>query len=187
MGIEAFIIHYGYIVVLVGTFFEGETILVLAGFLAHRGYMDFRLVVMLAFAGTLAGDQLYYYIGRIKGVSYFERRKSWKTKSERVFRLARRHQVLVMTVFRFIYGIRTVTPFIMGASGIDPLRFLVFNALGALLWAPAVAGLGYVFGHAAKIILQDIKRYELVLMGVIVLGGLVIWMFHVFGRKDPRR
>jgi len=53
MSLEEIISNYGYAALLIGTFIEGETILVLAGFAAHRGYLDLPLVVTCAFIGTL--------------------------------------------------------------------------------------------------------------------------------------
>ena len=183
MGIEAFIIHYGYIVILIGTFFEGETILVLAGFLAHRGYLIFSLVVLSAFIGTFAGDQLYFFIGRKKGMAYIDDHQFLKAKSVHALELLHRHKTLIIIAFRFIYGIRTITPFLIGASGISPWRFLVFNFLGGFTWALAITSLGYMFGHAAELLLHDIKRYEFIIMGAIILAGLVIWMLHSIAGK----
>ena len=84
MGNEAYIIHFGYIVILLSTFFAGEAILVLAGFLAHQGYLTFSLVVLVAFTGSLVSDQLYFFLGRKKGLVYLNKHPSWKTKSDRI-------------------------------------------------------------------------------------------------------
>ena len=65
---ENWVTHFGYMAILIGTFLEGETILVLGGFLAHRGYLHLPWVIASAFAGTFAGDQLYFYLGRFKGM-----------------------------------------------------------------------------------------------------------------------
>ena len=186
MGIETYIIHYGYIVILLGTFFEGETVLVIAGFLAHRGYLAFYLVVLCAFAGTFAGDQLYFFIGRKKGMAYLDTNRSWKVKSGRALKLLLRHQTLVILVFRFIYGIRTITPFLIGASGISVWRFMVLNTIGGLTWALTITSLGYVFGHAAELVLQDIKQYEFTIIGAIILTGLVIWTLYFIAGKRGR-
>ena len=183
MGIETYITQYGYIIILLGTFFEGETVLVLAGFLAHSGYLAFSLVVLFGFAGTFAGDQLYFFIGRKKGMAYLDDHQSLKAKSGRALELMHRHKTLIIIGFRFIYGIRTVTPFLIGASGISPWRFLLFNSLGGLTWALAITSLGYVFGHAAELLLHDIKRYEFIIMGAIILAGLVIWMLYFIAGK----
>jgi membrane protein DedA with SNARE-associated domain len=59
----------------------------------------------------------------------------------------------------------------------------VFNFLGGLTWPVVITGLGYMFGHAAELLLHDIKRYEFIIMGVIILAGLVIWMLHFIAGK----
>ena len=100
---------YGYAAIAVGTFFEGETVLVLGGFAAHQGYLNLSWVVISAFAGTLCGDQLYFYLGRSQGTNVLEKRPYWRSKSKRVFNLLHRHQFLVTVGFRFLYGLRTVT------------------------------------------------------------------------------
>jgi membrane protein DedA with SNARE-associated domain len=183
MGIEAYIIRFGYIVILLGTFFGGEAILVLAGFLVHRGYLAFSLVVLVAFTGSLVSDQLYFSLGRKKGLAYLDKHPSWKTKSDRIRKLIQQHQNLVTLLFRFVYGIRTITPFLIGVSGVSLFKFSVLNAAGALTWAIALTSSGYVFGHAAELLLNDIKRYEFILMGVIILVGLVVWIFYSIAEK----
>jgi membrane protein DedA with SNARE-associated domain len=51
--LESIIETYGYWALLVGTFFEGETVLVLGGFAAHRGYLTLPWVILAAFIGSL--------------------------------------------------------------------------------------------------------------------------------------
>lgn len=64
---EALVARYGYLAVLVGTFLAGGTILVLAGFAAHRGWLELPFVLLAAFAGSAAGDQFYFTIDRRRG------------------------------------------------------------------------------------------------------------------------
>ena len=63
LTLESIIDTYGYVAVTIGTFFEGETILVIAGFAAHQGYMKLPGVIIAAFIGTVFGDQLFFYLG----------------------------------------------------------------------------------------------------------------------------
>lgn len=186
MGNEAYIIHFGYIVILLSTFFAGEAILVLAGFLAHQGYLTFSLVVLVAFTGSLVSDQLYFFLGRKKGLVYLDKHPSWKTKSDRIRNLMQRHQNLVILLFRFVYGIRAITPFLIGISGVSSFKFLVLNAAGAITWAIAFTSLGYIFGHAAELLLDDIQQYEFIIMGVIILVGLVVWMLKAHAEKKEK-
>ena len=185
MVLEDLLSTYGYLAIVVGTFLEGETILVLGGFAAHRGYLELPWVIIWAFLGTLSGDQLYFYIGRHKGRGVLERRPGWKTKSEKVFRLLEQHQIKLMLGFRFLYGLRTVTPFIIGASNISPVRYLLLNILGAALWAVVVGALGYLFGQTLEIIIEDIKHYELEAFAILIGIGLILWWSR--GRINKRK
>ena len=185
MTLEGLISSYGYAAVAVGTFVEGETILVLGGFAAHRGYLELPWVMVAAFVGTLCGDQLYFYLGRTHGSALLDRRPLWRAKAQRAFHLLETHQTLFILGFRFLYGIRTVAPFAIGLSGVSPLRYLLLNAIGAASWAVVIGGLGYLFGQALEQVLDEVKRYEMwVLAGGAVLGGLV-WMVSVL--RERRR
>ena len=176
MSLEQFIATYSYWAILAGTFLEGETILVIGGFLAHRGHLELRWVIVSAFAGSLFGDQLYYYIGRIKGIGFLERRPRWNAASGRVLAMLRRHQIALILGFRFMYGLRTVTPFLIGAAGVPPLRYAMLNAIGAAIWAIAVGVAGYMLGHALELLLDEVKRYEYWVLACIAGAGALFWL-----------
>jgi len=178
MSLESIVAHYGYLAILIGTFLEGETIVVLAGFLAHRGYLSLEWVMASAFIGTYVGDQLFFYIGKWRGTGILTKRPHWQLRSRRVFDLLNRHQVLVILGFRFLYGLRTVTPFLIGMSGVHPLRYLILNGLGAIVWAIAIALLGYVVGETVQIFLEHVKRYEITIIVIIVLLAAGYWLYR---------
>jgi membrane protein DedA with SNARE-associated domain len=175
MSLETLISTYGYAAIGIGTFFEGETILLLGGFAAHRGYLELPWVIWSAFLGSLLGDQLYFYIGRTKGKAMLENRPALKAKSEKVFVLLNRHQTWLILGFRFLYGLRTLTPFLLGASRISPSRFFLLNSLGALAWAVSVGTVGYLFGQALEAVFGDIKKYELIVFSLLAAGGALFW------------
>ena len=184
MPAETLISTYGYAAILVGTFFEGETVLVLGGFAAHRGYLELTWVIISGFLGTLCGDQLYFYLGRAQGTKVLEKRPYWRAKSARVFRMLHEHRLLIILTFRFLYGLRTVTPLILGASGINPVLFLFFNVLGALLWAVSVGVSGYLFGHVLESIISHVEKYELLLFAALSIVGASVWVIHWFRRHQ---
>lgn len=187
MSLEQLISTYGYTAIAIGTFLEGETVLVLGGFAAHRGYLDLTWVIIWAFLGTLFGDQLYFYIGRSRGMAFINRRPRWQARSERVYKLLHKHQYLLILGFRFLYGLRTVTPFLLGASGIPKFRFMILNLIGAAIWAVAIGVLGYLFGNTIELLLNDIKRYELWLFAGLAVLGLLVWCFYWLRRRRAAR
>jgi len=63
MTLEYLISHYGYVALVIGTFLEGESVLIVAGFAVHLGYLKLQWVILAAFAGSVAGDQLYFFLG----------------------------------------------------------------------------------------------------------------------------
>lgn len=173
--LQSFVENYGYLAILIGTFFEGETILILGGLAAHLGYLQLPWVIVAAFAGSLVGDQLYFVLGRRHGQSWLGRRPHWQLRSERVLSLLERHQALLILGFRFLYGLRTVTPFVIGMSSVPARRFVVLNIIGALLWAIVVGLLGYLFGHTFELLIGELKHYEVELFTVVATVGGVVW------------
>ena len=131
MDIQHLIENYGYIAVFIGTFLEGETVVILAGFAAHRGYLALPLVMAAAFAGTFIGDQLYFYLGRRHSLLLMRLHPRWEPRIARVLQLVRRYRILIILGFRFIYGIRTVTPFALGMGEVPARIFVPLNFLGA--------------------------------------------------------
>jgi len=183
---EELIKHCGYLILFIGTFAEGETILVMAGFLAHRGYLELPWVILTAFIGTLAVDQLFYYVGYLKGLPFLERRPRWKGKYARALALLRRHQTWIILSFRFLYGLRTITPFVIGLSKVPPIRFLLLNAAGAFVWALVVGFLGYSLGQVLEAYLERAKRYELWIIGAIAASGMLAWIVHLIRNRGSR-
>jgi membrane protein DedA with SNARE-associated domain len=186
MNLEYVILHFGYIAVLVGTFFEGEIILILGGFAAHRGYLDLPLVIGAAFLGSLLGDQFYFFLGRYRGRAFLEKHPDWDGRISRFRRLMDRFGTPFMIIFRFLYGLRTVAPFAIGLSDISTVKFMALNALSAAVWAVALGILGYVFGHAMEIVLDDVKKYELVVMAGLVAAAVSVFIIQRLLSKRRR-
>lgn len=145
-GFEGLIAHYGLIAILVGAALEGETVAMIGGMSAHRGLLALPAVWAAVLAGTLIADQGLYYAGRLL------KDRPWvlNIRSTGRFRKAQslfeRHPQKFVMLFRFFYGLRTVSPLLIGTSGFPPLRFAVLNLVAAILWSSLFVGLGFAFG-----------------------------------------
>lgn len=174
--LQHFLQEFGYFALFLGTFFEGETILVLAGFLAFRGYMDINLVVVVAFFGSYAGDQLWYFLGRKHGRKLLSRKPRWQLMGAKALGHISRHPDIWVLSFRFVYGLRTVMPVAIGLSGYPPGRYLLLNGLGAAVWAAALGAAAYHFGALLESLLGNVKKYELWVLGALLLLGGILWL-----------
>jgi membrane protein DedA with SNARE-associated domain len=185
--LRSFVETYGYYALLAGTFLEGETILLIGGLVAHLGYLDLRVVMLVAFVGSFTGDQLYFCIGRLKGRELLARYHKWEKRVDTVHCLMARYHDLIMIGFRFVYGIRILTPIVLGMNkNVKTVRFFVFNAIGAVIWSVVVSSGGYFFGYAIEKLIRDVKHYEIIVLFVILGIGIAIWATRRFRLKKQQ-
>lgn len=182
--ISAFVATYGYVAVFVGTLLEGETVLLAAGFAAHRGLLDWRLVVAIAGFGATLGDQAAFLLGRWRGPAIIARFDFLSRHAPRVHALMERRPALLIVAMRFLYGMRLAGPIVMGSSRVPLWRFSLLNMLGAAIWAALVTAVGFYFGMALETVLSDIKHVEeAVLVGILLAGSLWwLWRHRSMGR-----
>ena len=184
MLIRSLVETYGYYALLAGTFLEGETILLIGGLVAHLGYLYLPAVVLVAFIGSFSGDQIYFCIGRFKGRELLARHHKWEKRVDKVHCLMARYHDLIMVGFRFVYGIRILTPVVLGMDkNVKTVRFFVFNAIGAMIWSVVVSSAGYLFGYAIEKLIRDVKHYEIIVLLVIAGTGIALWAARRFRRK----
>ncbi|MDP9044464.1 MAG: DedA family protein [Pseudomonadota bacterium] len=185
MHLAELVAHYGYGAVLVGSLLEGETVLLLAGAAAQKGYLSYFGVCLLAFVGGTLGDQVLFAIGRRHGIALLHRYPTLEAKALPVRAAIVRHQSLLIVGVRFMYGLRLAGPFVIGMSPVSSRRFLWLNMLGAAIWAPAVVGVGYLFGHTLEWLMTDIARFEAA--GLVVVVGLVLGVTLLRARQRRQR
>ncbi len=179
---------YGYWAVFVGAFLEGETILALAGLAAYRDYLDFRVVVIVACIAGFLGDQFFFFLGRFRGQAILARHPEFQERAHRFdAMLARWHAPLIIMI-RFMYGFRIVGPIMLGMGRVPAWKFVVYNFIGAAIWAPLVAGIGYEFGEILEAALGSMKKFELAVFGAVLLLGIILFLAHLrrVKRHEPR-
>lgn len=187
MSLIALIAAYGYYAVFLGAFIEGETVLVLGGVAAHRGYLDLPWVMAAAFAGGWLGDQLYFFLGRRHGNALLARFPALERRATTARRLIDKHHTLVIVAVRFLYGLRTVGPMAIGMSGVPAARFMALNALGAFFWAVAVTAAGYAFSGAVDALMPQIRHYEEYLFLTVLAAGALFGLIGHARRKLRER
>ncbi len=183
MNYSSLIEHYGYFALFVGALLEGETVLVLAGFSAFQGYLELHWVILIALVGGFLGDQIYFWLGRKHGswvLSEFPRLLPVFRRADLL--IERYHELLIVGI-RFLYGFRTVGPMAMGMGSVLAWRFMLFNFIGAVIWAAGIGSAGYLFGNALTLIFNDLKKAEEVLLAAMLLLGFAVWAWRRYRFK----
>ncbi len=178
MSLQSFIENYGYFAVFVGCFAEGETVLVLAGFAAHLGYLALPWVMVTAAVSGFCGDQAAFFAGRRWGPRFLAWSPRLAAAQPVIAEKLERHSAWVVFVLRFAVGLRIASPIVIGASGLSLPRFMLPNAAGAIVWAIVVGGAGYLFGAAFTTMLTHAKHYEEIAFAVLAVVGIALLLLQ---------
>jgi membrane protein DedA with SNARE-associated domain len=185
-----FLVRHGYTVLFAGVFVEqlglplpSVPLLLAAGALAGAGRLSLALVLGLPIIAALISDSLWYELGRRRGVKVLQflcrislEPDSCVRRTESTFE---RHGARSLLVAKFIPGLSTAAPPLAGVFRMRLSRFLLFDALGALLWAGAFVGLGYGFSDQLERVANraiTLGSWLLVLL-LGALGGYIAWKY----------
>ncbi len=170
------IAEYGYLAVLLGCFVEGETTLVLGAIAAKLGFLDIGLVILWGMTGTFLGDNLFFFLGRGYGEKLLRRWATWRRRARVARKLLKQYDAWFILGFRFIYGIRSICPFVFGMSGVPPRRFMALDLAAAAAWAAAVGGAAFALGSAVEQFIIRLKGFEAVVLAGVFMTALVLWV-----------
>jgi membrane protein DedA with SNARE-associated domain len=178
MPAELLLHKFGYLAVFIGTFLEGETILVMAGFFAQRGHLWLPGVALGAFLGAYTGHVFWFWLGRTQGVHLLDRFPRMKRHFGKGIRLFERYGAPAIFITQWLYGLRITCAVIIGISRISTIKFLVYEAFTCMVWAIAISCAGFFFGRAVERVLGRAAHIEKWgLLALLIIGG-AIWGYH---------
>jgi len=158
----------------------GETALIAASVLAKRGSLEIELVIVVAAAAAIIGDNLGYVVSRRYGRQLMTR--PGRTQARRLDVLERgeaffdRHGPKAVFLGRWITGLRVWASWLAGITHMPWRSFLVWNALGGISWAITVGVTGYLMGTAAEQIVEKAGIGTAILAGVLAVGAYVYFV-----------
>jgi membrane protein DedA with SNARE-associated domain len=117
------ILSYRYVIVFLGSIFEGDATLLCASFLARREVMSFGAVLVTAAAATTLFNELLFYVSRRKGKAFLQKRMDRHPRYQRVQRWVHRRSIVLLLFSRYIFGLRLAIPIACGATGMRPHHF----------------------------------------------------------------
>lgn len=184
MHLESLIITYGYPILFVGVLLEGEAFLILAAYLAHRGYFSLPVVIGLATLASFTMAQIWFVLGNRFGSALLNRRPTWQSRLIRVNTLLQRYGSSLVLGFRALLGLRTLIPIAIGTSAYPTRQFTLLNGVGALIWALVIALAGNTIAQGLEVLVTDLRQHEMGAVVVIALIGLVWGLIHLY--RQPK-
>jgi membrane protein DedA with SNARE-associated domain len=163
----------------------GETALITGGVLASQGKLEIAVVIPIAAAAAIVGDNIGYAIGRKGGRWLLERPGAFRSQRQEVLRVGEpffaRHGPKAVFFGRFLLGLRVWASWLAGATRMPWRSFFLWNALGGITWATGIGLLAYFLGHSAGNALEAFGLYGL---AAVLLGAGSLFALH---RRQRRR
>ena len=190
--------HWGYLVIflvvalecqaLLGLVMPGESLVLVGGFFAGQGVFDPGVLIVVISIAAILGDSIGYELGRHLG-------RGWLLKHGGRFGLRQEHLDRVDGFFvrhggkavfgsHFLHLLRALMPFVAGARRMRYLKFLLFNAVGCIVWATVFVLLGYVAGESWRVAAKWIGRGSEIVGGALLLAIALGWLWRWLGRHE---
>lgn len=170
---------------LVGFFLPGDSLLFTTGILASQGYLNIFLLCPILFLAAVFGDSVGYAFGHKVGRRLFNRKESLFFHRENLLKAQafyEKHGGKTIILARFMPVIRTFAPIVAGIGEMRYHTFLVYNIIGAFLWALGIPLLGYFLGK----VIPDIDRYLLPIIGLIILVSIAPPVVEMLKTRQQR-
>lgn len=167
----------------VGAGIEGETIVVIGGIMVHRGTLAFLPAVAAASAGSFVADQLFFYLGRRFRTHPFVQKMQSRAAFSKALAAFDKHPALFVFAFRFLYGLRTVSPVAIGTTSLPTRMFLAINAVAAAVWGMLFVSVGYCFGTAIEAAFGRLRSAEHLALAAIGVAAIVALIGMLLRRR----
>ena len=166
---ETIIQDWGYLALAFYSFGGGMLGLAVASVFAFSGELNIFYVIAIAFVSNFAGDQFLFYIARNNKDQAKQMMQKHQSKIQIAHNMMDKYGWLTIILQKYIYGIKTLIPLIIGITEYNKTKFMIFNILGAVIWSVVVGSIAYYMGQIFLDSLSQYKYYGLAFL-VIVIG-----------------
>jgi undecaprenyl-diphosphatase len=201
-NLQAIVEHGGYLFILLSTisegipifgqFIPGHSVVIISGLLAKIEVLNIYKVFLVVIFGAVIGDIIGFYLGKKYGISLLTKFGQYlflkKEYIDKALLLVKENTAKAIILGRFSPITRTLSPFLVGASGIHTKKFWVYDSIGVIIWASVSIMIGYIFGASYHAVSVALGKYILL---AIILGVLITWgyrfinkQFHIFAKYE---
>jgi membrane protein DedA with SNARE-associated domain len=183
--VEEFLVRYGAVAVVLGAMLEGDLSIVMAGVVAHLGYLSLATALEAAWVGAFVGDTLWYALGRERA-DMITRSGVYRRAAPLIERLVARLGDREIVLARFVYGTRIASMFYWGVRGLPFARFALLDLVGCFLSVLVLGLLGFGLSESAMTLFGRVQRAERWIVMAVLVGAGVILGVRALGRRVAR-
>lgn len=162
-------------------FLPGDALLFAIGIICAKGELEVTYIIPLLILAALLGDNINYFIGRKFGNWFLKREKVMFLKPEHLHRAEvffQENGKASIIMARFIPVVRTIVPFLSGATKLSYLTFLLYSSIGAVIWVGLLIAAGFTLGQF-EIVKNNIDK---VILLIIILANIPL-IKQIFTKK----
>ena len=166
-----FLIIFSETGLVIAPFLPGDSLLFVAGALCGMGALQLQWLIPLLMLAAFSGDNCNYWIGRMAGLSLIKRLGGSLIRPEHLEKthaFYEKHGGKTILFARFLPIIRTFAPFVAGIGMMRYRQFVLFSALGSLLWITGLSVAGFLFGNIPVVK----NNLTLIILGIIIVSLL---------------
>ena len=164
---------------LIGFFLPGDSLMVTAGLLASRGFLNVYVLGGVLSVAAIVGDSVGYAIGHAAGPHIFTREDSWFFNKKHLYRAHQfyeKHGGKTIVLARFMPIIRTFAPVVAGVADMSYRHFIAYNVVGGLGWVWSMLFIGYFLGRYIPGVDKHIDIVIAIVILLSLLPGLIGWV-----------
>lgn len=156
-------------------FLPGDSLIFAAGTFAALGYLNIAILFGLLAIAAITGDTINYHVGRILGSKLISKEDSKIIKKKHIDKTNtyfEKYGGKTIIIARFIPIVRTFAPFVAGIGTMKYRNFIMFNAIGGIMWVALVLSLGFFFGNLPIVV----NNFSLVTVAIIFISIIpLLW------------
>jgi len=167
--LESIIQDWGYLALAMYSFGGGMLGLAVASIFSFTGELNIYYVIIVAFISNFVGDQFLFTIARNNKDQAKEMMKKHESKIQIAHNMMAKYGWLTIIFQKYIYGIKTLIPLIIGITQYDKTKFMIFNLVGAIIWSIVVGLTAYFMGQIFIDTFSEYKNYALIFILIIIV------------------
>jgi membrane-associated protein len=178
-----FLIIYSETGLIIMPFLPGDSLLFVAGALCGMGALQLEWLVPLLILAAFSGDNTNYWIGRLVGMRLLNRANARLIRPEHLAKARafyEKHGGKTVILARFLPIIRTFVPFVAGIGMMRYRLFVLFSALGSVMWITSLTVAGFLFGNIPVVK----NNLTLIILGIILITVLPALIEFIRQRKN---